>query len=328
MYPSWVARLLRHPHPGATSRRGSGRWSAALLAAALSSVTVLTAASASVGEAASEPTAFRAADATSILSEPRQRPRQVGASRRAGVGSDLLSAAELGHAIALEAGRRDRGWGDATATVRMIVRDGGGRESAYDLRSEHLEGGLRGDRLLLIAGGAAGGVRLALLTHGDTPVDAQWLYRGADDGVERIAASDRSRPFLGSEFTYEDLAPKSTAEFTYRWLRDETRDGLDLVLIERYPVDDTSLYGRQVVWIDQHEYRVWRVDYYDRRGDLLKTLRVLRYGKYAGDFWRPRVLHMVNHQSGASTTLQWSDYRFGTGLQEEDLDRSRLTRLR
>ena len=37
---------------------------------------------------------------------------------------------------------------------------------------------------------------------------------------------------------------------------------------------------------------------------------------------------MENHQTGKSTRLIWSDYRFQTGLTERDFDRNSLKRAR
>ena len=39
-------------------------------------------------------------------------------------------------------------------------------------------------------------------------------------------------------------------------------------------------------------------------------------------------MHMVNHQTGKSTEIQWSVYRFGTGLSERDFNRNALKRAR
>jgi hypothetical protein len=37
---------------------------------------------------------------------------------------------------------------------------------------------------------------------------------------------------------------------------------------------------------------------------------------------------MQNHQTGKSTTLTWSNYRFRTGFSERDFDRNTLKRAR
>jgi hypothetical protein len=58
--------------------------------------------------------------------------------------------------------------------------------------------------------------------------------------------------------------------------------------VERDPTDPKSGYSRQVAWIDTEAYRVWKVDFYDRRGSLLKTLTVGDYSQYLDKYWRAK----------------------------------------
>jgi len=240
-----------------------------------------------------------------------------------------LSAAELGRQIAVDADRRDSGWGDSVATLRMILRNRHGQESTREMRSKNLEVDDDGDKLLVIFDQPADVQNTAFLTftHGEG-ADDQWLYLPALKRVKRIASKNKSGPFMGSEFAYEDLTSQEVDKYTYKWLRDETVDGVELFVIERYPVDENSGYTRQVVWIDKHEYRTWKIDFYDRKGDLLKTLRYMSYQEYLGEYWRPDVMHMVNHQTGKSTTLEWNEYEFQTGLRERDFNKNSLARAR
>ena len=47
-------------------------------------------------------------------------------------------------------------------------------------------------------------------------------------------------------------------------------------------MDDKSSYRRQVVWRDQDERRVWKVEYYDRKDAHLKTLTMDNYAPVPG----------------------------------------------
>ncbi len=171
------------------------------------------------------------------------------------------------------------------------------------------------------------GTALLSFTHKDRP-DDQWLYLPALKRVKRIASRNKSGPFMGSEFAYEDIGSQEVEKYTYRYLRDETLDDLPMFVIERYPVDRYSGYRRQVAWIDQQEYRPFRVDYYDRKDQLLKTLTYKGYQQYLGQYWRPREMFMQNHQTGKSTLLSWTEYRFRGGLEARDFTRNALKRAR
>jgi len=234
-----------------------------------------------------------------------------------------------GLAIAREADARDLGFGDYAAELQMILRNRQGEESTRALRSRVLEQEADGDKSMVIFDHPADVKGTALLTFSHvTGDDDQWLYLPALKRVKRISSSNKSGPFVGSEFAYEDISSQEVEEYTYRFLREEVLDGEAAFVVERVPVDPDSGYTRQVVWIDQAEYRTLKVDFYDRKGDLLKTLTQSGFEQYLDRYWRPARMHMVNHQTGKSTELVWSDYVFRTGLDERDFDRASLARAR
>jgi hypothetical protein len=70
------------------------------------------------------------------------------------------------------------------------------------------------------------------------------------------------------------------------------------------------------------------VDYYDRKGELLKTMTLADYSQHLDQYWRPGKMIMDNHQNGKRTTLIFEDYRFRTGLSDIDFNRSALSLIR
>jgi outer membrane lipoprotein-sorting protein len=240
------------------------------------------------------------------------------------------SPEEKGLAIAREADRRDTGFADFTADMRMILRNRHGQESARSIRIRTLEVAGDGDKSLTVFDDPRDVKGTAFLnyTHkaGD---DDQWLYLPALKRVKRISSRNKSGSFMGSEFAYEDIAIQEVEKYSYRWLRDEALDGRECFVIERYPVDtQNSGYTRQVVWVDKDEYRDWRIEFYDRKESLLKTLTISGYRQYLDRFWRADEMNMVNHQSGKSTQLLFSDYEFGFGLADSDFTQNALKRVR
>jgi outer membrane lipoprotein-sorting protein len=239
-------------------------------------------------------------------------------------------AEEKGLDIAREADRRYSGYQDCTANLRMILRDRQGRESRRDLRVRMLEVANEGTRSLCIFDSPMDVKGTILLTHTHPGEDDdQWLFLPALKRVKRIAASNKSGSFMGSEFAYEDIGTQHLEKYTYKWLRDEAHDGYDCYVIERHPVDErNSGYIRQVVWIDKQEYRTLKVDYYDRKDSLLKTLTFKGWKRHLDEFWRAREMNMVNHQTGKSSRLIWTELEFRNGLTENDFHRHILTRIR
>ena len=161
-----------------------------------------------------------------------------------------------------------------------------------------------------------------------TGPDDQWLYLPALKRVKRIASSNKSGPFLGSEFAFEDISSEEVEKYTYKYIKEEKLDGQDCHVIERYPIDKKSGYTKQLVWYDKEHFRQIKVDFYDRKKAHLKTMKFEGYKKYLTNHWRPGAMHMVNVQSGKKTSLIFSDYKFGNKFTARDFDKNSLKRAR
>ena len=251
-----------------------------------------------------------------------------------GLGLGLTTAAvaaqePTGIEVAQEADRRDEGFHDLTAELRMVLRNRNGDESSRRMRNLTLEVEDDGDKSLVIFDEPrdVSGTALLNYTHREG-ADDQWLYLPALRRVKRIASNNKSGPFMGSEFAYEDIASQEVAKYTYDFVGAETVDGVAMYVIERVPVDESSGYTRQIVWFDQAEYRLQKIDFYDRKNELLKTLTYVDYQRYLDRYWRVDRLEMVNHRTGKSTTLSFANYQFQTGLTDRDFDQSALRRTR
>jgi hypothetical protein len=211
----------------------------------------------------------------------------------------------------------------------MVLRNRHGEESRREIRSKVLETKDDGDKSLIVFDEPKDVAGTALLTYTHkTGDDDRWLYLPALKRVKRIASSNKSGPFMGSEFAYEDLGSQEVEKYTYRYLRDETLDGQEVFVFERYPKDAESGYTRNVIWMDKAEYRPLKIEFYDRKKSLLKTLTFAEYAQYLGKYWRPGKLDMVNHQTGKSTTLLFKDYKFRNGFRDRDFDQNSLRSAR
>ena len=138
---------------------------------------------------------------------------------------------------------------------------------------------------------------------------------------------NKSGPFVGSEFAFEDFTSLELNKYDYRFLRSEACGDLTCDVIERTPRYEHSGYTRQLTWIDQEVFQMRKVEFHDRRGDLLKTLTLNNYRNYDG-VWRSQRMAMVNHQTGKSTDFLYGDYTFDVGLDDGDFVKGRLARLR
>ena len=234
-----------------------------------------------------------------------------------------------GLAIAVESDKRDQGFGDFTADLTMILKNRHGETSERYIRNKTLEIIGDGDKTLSIFDKPRDVKGTAFLSFSHKEgADDQWLYLPALKRVKKISSNNKSGPFMGSEFAFEDLSSQEVEKYTYKYLGDDVLDGVNCFMLERDPVDPKSGYTVQIVWIDKKDYKPLKVDYYDRKSSLLKTLTFSNYKQYLDKYWRASEMNMVNHQTGKSTQLIWSDYKFATGLTERDFDKNSLKRAR
>jgi hypothetical protein len=234
---------------------------------------------------------------------------------------------EKGLAIAQEADRRDRGFQDNTASVRMILKNQQGESSERQIQIRALENPQdgEGDKSFMLFLSPLDIQNTALLTYTHIKeADDQWLYLPALKRVKRITTSNKSGPFVGSEFAYEDMTSPEVAKYTYKYLRDEPCGELNCFVVERYPAYENSGYSKQIFWIDQSEYRFHKIEFYDHKDALLKKLTLRDYHQYLDKHWRPHDMLMENQQTGKSTQMLWTDYRFRTGLKESDFSQNAL----
>jgi len=243
----------------------------------------------------------------------------------------IEDAVAKGEAIAQEWDRRDRGFGDSKATLKMILENRQGKQNERRLRIEVLETTDEndGDKSLVVFEYPRDIKGTALLSYSHIlKPDDQWLYLPALKRVKRISSNNKSGPFMGSEFAYEDISSQELKKYDYKWLRDEPCGKLDCYVLEQRPLYNNSGYTRQVAWYDKDEYRLQRIDYYDRKGDLLKTLTFDKYKQHLGKFWRAHDMYMVNQQTGKKTRLVYENFTFRNGFVDKDFTQNRLKRMR
>lgn len=240
-----------------------------------------------------------------------------------------------GLAIAEETERRDEGFGDSRASMQMILKNAYGETSERELRSMTLEkpAADEGDWTLNVFDRPRDVEGTALLTYANIlEPDDQWMYLPAVARVKRISSVNKSGPFMGSEFAFEDFSSTEVGKYSYTWLRDEAcpEPVADRTchVVERTPLYEHSGYTRQITWTDTADYQARKVDYYDRKDALLKTLMLTDYRLYQDKYWRAHDLFMENHVTGKSTRLVWQDYAFGTGLSDNDFSTNALKRAR
>lgn len=226
--------------------------------------------------------------------------------RRAGV----LALAVLVPAAAAEADPareimqrvHDRDDGEhARMRIEMTLTDAAGRtrqRRATMLRRDR-EGG--SDSILFFLDPPdVRGTGFLTLDHDDpTRTDDQWLYLPALGRAKRIASRDRSRPFLGSDFSYADLTRRSVDRYEYASMGETEVRGHAVWQIEAIPRDaaerEETGYECSILFVRKDVDVIVRAVHWLRDSDRLKYLDVKRLERIDG-IWTPVELEMTTRR--------------------------------
>jgi hypothetical protein len=146
--------------------------------------------------------------------------------------------------------------------------------------------------------------------------DDRWLYLPAMKKVRRISgASAKKENFMGSDFTYDDMGGRSVDEDQHQLLREEDFDGSACWVVEHTPLNDDATYSKRISWIRKDALTTLKVEFYDRMGALLKTLRASEIVKQ-GNYWTTRKLEMTNHQRNHKTLITLDRIEYDLAMDE------------
>jgi len=238
-------------------------------------------------------------------------PLLAGAAMRPG------EPALTGEQIESRQDKMQSGYVGETRDMTLTLVNAQGQESVRKLRFEGFEGTTRHDKTVLRFDYPADLKGTALLTHEQADQDDdQWLFLPTIKRVKRIASSNKSGSFMGSEFAYEDLVVRQLDKYSFKYLGDETIDGKDCYVIEAVPRSEKSGYSRLMRWRQKSNLQEVRTDFFDRKGELLKQ-RALEDLRQFDGFWRATRITVSNVQTGKKSSLVFENLKLKQHLPEQ-----------
>ncbi len=122
--------------------------------------------------------------------------------------------------------------------------------------------------------------------YGGDKDDDQWLYLADLRKTKRIATSDKSSSFMGSDFSYADMTRRVVDEWTYKLLKEDEVEGHRVWLIEALPVskavEDRYGYQKSIVYVRQDNYMVVRAIHVLKSGNKVKYMEVKKLDQVDG----------------------------------------------
>jgi outer membrane lipoprotein-sorting protein len=189
--------------------------------------------------------------------------------------------------------------------VRMVstARDGGTKEQRLDQYSKDDASGKSRTVITFRDPPGVRGTRFLTLENTGRGSD-QWIFLPELGKVRRIASSEGSNSFMGTDFSYDDIssASRSADLDTHALVREEAYNGRACYVIESKPKDSSYQYSRMVQWIDKDTKLSYKLELYNRRNALVKTVEMSDIRDVQGRL-TAHTTKMTSLAEGTSTTL-------------------------
>ncbi|MDR2211537.1 MAG: outer membrane lipoprotein-sorting protein [Spirochaetaceae bacterium] len=162
---------------------------------------------------------------------------------------------------------------------------------------------------------AVAGTRFLTIEEGTA--NNQWIFLPSLGKTRRIAASEGSGSFMGTDLSYDDISSNDRDPNldTHVILREETYNGKPCYVIESRPKNSSYQYSKMVQWIEKSNSVNHKVELYDKRGVHVKTLEILELRDVQGRL-SPIKTRMTTIEKGTNTTITVENLRYDQDIPE------------
>lgn len=236
--------------------------------------------------------------------------------------------ANKGYDIAKQVSKHNDGYVGEKASLVMILKDAHGTQVQREMESMAKEGQNDEDKSLLIFLRPLDvkGTKLLTWSHASKD-DDQWLYLPSLKRVKRISSTSKSSSFMGSEFSYEDLSGQEVDKYTYTFIQDKVDKTWGEMWVNQRKSKSDSGYSKEVTYILKDKFVPHKVEYFDRKGELLKVATFADYQKYSvkgKSFFRANKIIMRNVQTKKESIITWSKREFGQEYNDRMFNKASL----
>ena len=129
---------------------------------------------------------------------------------------------------------------------------------------------------------------------------------------KKISILAKSQAFTGTDFSYEDMAPRTYAERYTPKLVDQEGEHY---ILELTPISGKSHYSKLIVTLHKSQGYPILIEYFNRGGKKFKeaTYKYQKPGKY----WYAEELVMTDLKKQHITKIELFNMQFDTGLTDE-----------
>lgn len=197
------------------------------------------------------------------------------------------------------------------ATSTLIINDGRGHQR---IRKSTMASKTFADKtekrvIKFLSPAEVKGTGILIFDH-ESKADDMWIYLPALRKTRRIVSSEKSKGFMGSEFSNADMTAPAIDDFTFSLLGSENIADQDCWKISSTPInidkEDEYGYSKAVIWIGKNDYIVRRTEYHDFDGEHYKTITTLDYKLLDEKAKKYMVTEMTaeNFSNGRSSSMK------------------------
>jgi len=228
-----------------------------------------------------------------------------------------------GQEIAQKVHDRDDG-DNSTSNMKMILIDKNKKKRVRDLKTYTKDKGE--DKLKLMFFLTPADVRnTGFLTYDyedSDKDDDQWLYLPELRKVKRIASSDKSSSFMGSDFTYSDMTSRNVEDYTYKIMKETKVGGHKTWQMLVTPKTDKTIeetgYTKSIVFVRQDNFVIVQALNYIKVGKKLKYMKITSLEEIDG-IWTTKKIQMVTKKGKKTlhkTIFEFTDIKYNQDLEE------------
>jgi len=212
---------------------------------------------------------------------------------------------------------------EATVTMSIIEPGGAKRERSISIATKVFDGGDTEKRLYrFVATADVKGTGILVFDYA-SKADDQWIYMPALRKTRRIVSSEKSKSFMGSDFTYGDLNNFELGDFTYNVTGEEDAGGEKCWVVEVLPktkdIAKAEGYDKKVYWVSEKTYAMRKGSLFDLDGKLVKEVKADDVKLVDPKKQRYRTMHveMTNKRTGRRSIFETTKIAFAPDTKDE-----------
>ncbi len=197
---------------------------------------------------------------------------------------------------------------EAVVKMSIVDKNGQSRDRKLSMATKIVDGGTEKRIYRFLDPADVKGTGVLVFDYADKADDV-WIYLPALRKTRRIVSSDRSKAFMGSEFSYADLNIPTLSEFDFNLIKEEDAGGEKCFVIDLIPknagIAESEGYSKKTYWVSKEKFAVRKGVFYDLDGKAFKELNTsdVKLVDAKNKRYRAMRMEMVNKSNGRKSVF-------------------------